>query len=270
MKIQVLCATMHQKDFSKIEEMNIKTDVIFANQAEETEYIKCSKNGFCAQMITTATRGVGVNRNIALMNAEADICMIADDDMRYIDNYAEIVKKAFEKIANADAIVFNIENANGVAERIKRRKNGKIKKVRLYNCLNYGAARIALRNKSIKRENIYFSRLFGGGTIYSCGEDSIFIWNLIKSGLNVYTYPVKIAEVKQDTSTWFKGYNKKYLYDKGALFAALSKELASLLCLQELIRHKKIYKEADVSFFEAYKLMKEGIRGFKELREYEE
>ena len=267
MKVQVLCATMHQKDFSKISEMNIKTDVVFANQADSVSYTEQRKNGFCAQMITTATRGVGINRNIALMSADADVCLIADDDMRYVDNYAEIVEKAFSALPDADAIIFNIDT---IGADFGRRKNTKIKRLHFYNCLNYGAARIALKNNVLKRENIYFSRLFGGGTIYSCGEDSIFIWNLIKKGFRLYAYPVKIAEVKQDTSTWFKGYNKKYLYDKGALFAALSKKFARAFCLQELARHKNIYKEAGVSFFEAYRLMKDGIRGYKELREYKE
>lgn len=31
-KFELLCVTMHQKDFSKIQEMNIHSDVVFANQ----------------------------------------------------------------------------------------------------------------------------------------------------------------------------------------------------------------------------------------------
>lgn len=31
-KFELLCVTMHQKDFSKLQEMNIRSDVVFANQ----------------------------------------------------------------------------------------------------------------------------------------------------------------------------------------------------------------------------------------------
>ena len=33
-RVQVLVATMHQKDFSKLQEMNIQTDAVFANQSD--------------------------------------------------------------------------------------------------------------------------------------------------------------------------------------------------------------------------------------------
>ncbi len=33
LSFEVLCVTMNQNDFSKIKEMNINSDVVFANQA---------------------------------------------------------------------------------------------------------------------------------------------------------------------------------------------------------------------------------------------
>ena len=55
-KLQVLVATMGQKDFSKIEEMNIASDVIFANQSDDTKYDEKRFDGYLAKMITTGTR----------------------------------------------------------------------------------------------------------------------------------------------------------------------------------------------------------------------
>ena len=44
-KLEVLCVTMHQKDFSKIREMNINADVVFANQAKTIlNYTDCIIN----------------------------------------------------------------------------------------------------------------------------------------------------------------------------------------------------------------------------------
>ena len=36
-KLQVLVATMHQKDLSLVEKMNIRCDAVIANQADKNE-----------------------------------------------------------------------------------------------------------------------------------------------------------------------------------------------------------------------------------------
>lgn len=50
MKLQVLVATMNQKDFSLFEKMNIQCDVIFANQENENRYEWIEVNGCQAIM----------------------------------------------------------------------------------------------------------------------------------------------------------------------------------------------------------------------------
>ena len=134
--------------------------------------------------------------------------------------------------------------------------------------MNYGACRLAVRAKSIKKFNISFNDCFGGGNIYSCGEDSLFIYEMLKKHLKIYVHPYILGYAKQDTSTWFTGYNEKFLYDKGAFFCALSRKNAKLLCLQLLLRHKEMYKDANLNFMQAYKLMCNGIKGYDGLERY--
>ena len=38
LSFEILCVTMYQKDFSKIGEMNIHSNVVFANQCDRTSY----------------------------------------------------------------------------------------------------------------------------------------------------------------------------------------------------------------------------------------
>ena len=68
MNFEVLVATMHQSDFSKISEMNISSDVVFANQCDRTAYEELRFDGHTAKMISTETRGVGMNRNLSLIH----------------------------------------------------------------------------------------------------------------------------------------------------------------------------------------------------------
>lgn len=267
MKVQVLVAAMNQKDHSLLEKMNIQTDAIIANQCDYNSVEEFDYKGNKIKYLNFAERGVGLNRNNALLRADGDVIVIADEDVVYVDGYEEIVKKAFNDIPDADAVIFNI-NVEGRGG--DRRQNQEIKRIRFHNALNYGAVRTAVKTKSAKRENINFHTCFGGGTKYSCGEDTLFIVDMLKAGLKIYAYPVAISTAYQLSSTWFNGYNKKYLHDKGALFSALSKKWCFLLCLQDLIRHPRIYKEAKVSFFEALKLMRQGKNNFKKLVTYNE
>ena len=69
MRVQVVVATMHQKDFSKYSDMNLKTDAVFANQTIGNEKKSVNIGGKLVEMVSTDTRGVGINRNIGLMNA---------------------------------------------------------------------------------------------------------------------------------------------------------------------------------------------------------
>ena len=171
-KVEVLCVTMNQNDFKKINEMNISTNVVFANQANDTRYEEICYGDNIAKMITTNTKGVGTNRNLALMYATGEYLLFSDDDLKYIDGYSQVTQEAFAKIPKADCIIFNIETKGAV---VNRRKNQKIKRIKWYNALNYGAVRIAVKKSAISRKNIMFNTNFGGGTPFSCGEDTLYI-----------------------------------------------------------------------------------------------
>lgn len=271
MTIQVLCATMYQKDFSKFEQMNVQSDIIYANQSDYTGYDEKAIDGYKAQMVTTQTRGVSKNRNLCLIYADADILLFSDDDMVYYDGYCEEILRAFEEFPRADAFIFNINTEkDGMIIDAGRRENNDIKRVNFLNCMNYGTCRLAVKRKSVEKKNLSFNECFGGGNIYSNGEDVLFICSLLKNKLKIYAYPYTIGTARQDTSTWFTGYNKKFLYDKGALFAAISKLFAKPLCIQFMLRHREIYKNAQLSFFEAYGIMRKGIKGYENLISYDE
>ena len=258
MKIETLAVMMNQSGLEKFNSMNIQSDAVFANQCESYGYIEKEINSYKVRMISTATIGVGLNRNMAMNLAEGDICILADDDMAYNDGYVEIVREAFEKTPSADIIIFNIET---LGEGAARRQNTKIKRVRNFNFMNYGAARVAFRRDAVLRKNIWFSHLFGGGAMYSSGEDTLFLRESLKKGLKIYTYPKSIGTVDQKISTWFTGYNEKYFFDKGALMEALFPGLRYLLnCLYFPARFAK---KTQMSFGEIKKQMMRGSSAFK-------
>jgi len=255
MRLQVLLSVMHQKNFNIVKKANIQTDAIIINQANSFKKEIFSHNGSHIQIITLDERGVGLSRNNALMRSTADIAVFGDEDIEYVDGYKDMILAAFDNSPQADMILFNVPSRNLNRPTYTIRSPGR---VRRYNCLKYGAVKMAIRVESFKRENIYFSLLFGGGAKYSSGEDSLFIYNAIKSGLKVFACPKIIGYVSQEDSTWFKGYTNEFFIHKGVFFGVLSPPLAYLLGLQYVIRKFNSF-HSEKSRLEALRLINKGI-----------
>ncbi len=259
MKMQVLVAALEQKNVSKlVKNMNIRTDAIIANQCDKNEYEEIIQGYNKIKVYNFNERGVGLNRNNALMRANADIVLMADDDIEYVDDYEKIIIQEFENNPKADMIVFNLEKKNKEKERIYIKKS---KRIHMYNCLRYGTARYAFRLNKIREKNIYFSLLFGGGAKYSCGEDSIFILEALKKGLRVFVSNKNIGYICERKSTCFNGYNEKFFFDRGVLFKCLFGKLAGIMSIQFLVRHRKILND-EIGMKDALKYM---LKGTKEL-----
>jgi len=259
MTLEVLCATMHQNDFSLIEKMNISGNAVFANQTDKNAYYEIEYDGNKAKMISTDTRGVGKNRNIALLHAAGDILLFADDDIRYNDNYAEGVLDAYSRFPDADMIVFSMDitkNGNTV-----RKVMGRDRRLRVFSALKYGTYVYSVRRDSLERANLWFSTMFGGGTEYLHGEDTLFILDALKR-LKVYSSSFCLGKCAKDISTCFKGYDDKYFFDQGVLYAAAFSWLAFPMAVQFCIRKCKKFR-AEMPLFSAIKNMIKGIRHFK-------
>ena len=254
MKIQVLVASMHQTDHSLLEKMNIQTDAIIANQCDRNEVEDFEWNGHKVKYLSFAERGVGLNRNNALMRADGDICLFADDDMVYVDGYADIIGRAFEENPRADVIVFNLIEKNSSRKQIQ-----KTSRVGYLNYLRYGTARVAFRLGAVKSQGIYFNQCFGGGTEHSHGEDNLFLNACLNKGLKIYAVPQSIATLTDERpSSWDTGYGEKYLKDQGILYKTISRRNFRLLCLQDAVRRHRKYK---MGIFKAYSTMIKGTKG---------
>ena len=107
-ELQVLVATMHQTDLSLWEKMNIGCDAILAYQADREEVTCRQTEQGTVKMITTTTRGVGLNRNIALLASEAEYLLFADEDVVYYDGAAREVCEAFRENPRADVLIMSV------------------------------------------------------------------------------------------------------------------------------------------------------------------
>lgn len=262
MTVQVLVATINQNDHSLLERMNIQTDAIVGNQCGRNEVEDFEYNNHSIKWISTDERGVGLNRNNTLFRATSDIVLFADDDVVYHDGYEKIVSDYYEAHPEADMVLFNF---------LIRRKNEefrhrvtKTQRVRKKSATKYGTYCISARREKLRFANICFHLDFGGGTKYSCGEDTIFLQECIEKGLKIYSTTTLIGVVDHGESTWFNSYNDKLFYDKGILFYFISKRFCRFYALYHCLKHRKKYSE--YGWKKAYGHMLKGISYAKKMR----
>lgn len=260
-RVEVLVATMNQIDLSLFEKMNIQTDVIFCNQCDRNEFIETEINGCRVRMLSTTTRGVGINRNLAMQLSSAEICLCADDDVVYVDGYEKIICEEFDKFPDANILGFSITRTNysGKCNFLNKTKKQKRNSI--------GTARLAYRNKVIKKSNLCFSTLFGGGGIYGSGEDALFLIEARARKLHIYESKEIIANVDYSSSTWFSGYNEKLFFDKGAWCRAAYPIMWRPLKYYLILKFKK---KSEFTYNKIIKLMNQGAKAYTKQIGYNE
>lgn len=248
MNLEVLLSVMNlnKKDLNK---MNITSKCTVINQCGVTKKEKY-KN---FNIYSYDEKGLSNSRNRGLEHITENIILLCDDDVIYNKDYEKIVIDEFKKNKKADVIIFNLECPN---RKVKMNKMNK--RLHFHNILRYSSWRIAFKRKSI--ENIKFNIMFGSGAKYRHGEDTLFLTECLRKKLRVYSNKNYIGKVYHNKSLWFKGYNEKFFYDKGALFTAINPNLRHLLILQYLIRHKEVLEI--IKFKKAFKLMLEGSKDY--------
>ncbi len=253
--MQLLVSTVNKTLEMLIKDMKIDSDAIIVNQCEKVTYEECSVNGHVIQFYSFAERGVGLSRNTALMRSTHEIALFSDEDISYVEGYETLVEKEFKEHPEADILLFQF---NVCPER-KTYDTRTFKRVYWYNSGRYPTFCMAIRTNRVKERNITFSLLFGGGALYSNGEDSLFLQECLKKGLRVYATPVLLGKEVARESTWFQGYTEKFFYDRGVLYKHLYGKIAYVIACRFLWKHR--YKMCHtISMKEAYQYMKQGMK----------
>lgn len=240
MKLEVLVTTMHQKDFSKYTEMNLQTDAVIANQTDRDECMITCINGCNVKLISTSGRGLSRNRNIALAHASqnSDLVLFADDDLVFDDGYEKKIIEEFERHPEAEAIKFNLHDLSAT-RKISMRRIERYEKATRRNMSSSGVCGVILKTEALKKYNLHFHENFGTGTGNYCGEDTIFLMELIDKKVKFYRSPVDIAGIDQTESTWFQGHNERFFTTAGMVIGTIYPRLSYLIVVRSAYKFSK-------------------------------
>lgn len=262
MRLQHIISTMHQTDFSVLEPMNCKCDMLVVNQTDEEKTEQTVLSGCSAKMIYTTERGLSNSRNMLLENADGDVVLIGDDDLVYVEGYEKIIAEAHEKYPEADIIAFNFTES----EFENTRKHAvEPTYLNLFSISKTSSVEITIKLERVKEKNISFDTLLGLGARFGSGEENAFLADCLRAGLKILYIPQVICYIPpmpEERVKWQDGFNEDYFVKKGACFHRIYKNKFLLFSAAFiLLKKRNIFKNVPV-----LKAISWMIRGKKEYK----
>ena len=243
---------MHQEDVSLAVKSKVSGNILIINQTDWEDIVRIEERERNIRMISTTERGLSRSRNMAIQNAEGEICLLSDDDEEFAEGYAERIERYFEQLSDADIIAFDLGNK---VTRLKPciSRVGRLTSLRLCSC------QLAFRRKSILQAGVWFDPYMGSGSGNGCGEENKFLLDCLKAGLKIYYVPEQIAVLKTQESAWFFGFDKEFFYQRGAATRYMLGFVPSILYgLYYVLTKKRLYKET-IPMKSAFAALMKGI-----------
>lgn len=215
MEVEVLMSTMNQKKISdlKLESKNINNiKTLIINQSNNMNNFNEGK----VRMYNFNEVGLSRSRNRAIENAEGEISIIADDDIKYKLGSFDIIRDKFNANPEADIITFQVETPD------KKPYKGYSNNEFWHNkrtIMKVSSIEIAFRSKKVLESGIRFDENFGLGSKYQSGEENIFLLDCLNKGLKVKYVPIPIVIHDVESSGSLR--SQSSIYSKGALFTRL-------------------------------------------------
>ena len=252
MKLEILMSCMHQTNDDLVHKSHLTGNVVVINQCDTEKYEEYNTKNGKTRMFFTKQRGLTKSRNMAIRNSNADVCLLCDDDETFVSGYESKILRAYEKLQDADVIIFKMVNRTpSFPDKVIRLKFPQTMKVSSWQ--------ISFKRKSIISKNIKFDELLGAGTGNGAEEELKFLLDCEKAGLNIYYVPVMIASVKQEESTWNDGFTENFFENRGATTRyILGAPVAIVYAIYYVIRKRPEYKK-NISSKVAFKAVFRGI-----------
>jgi hypothetical protein len=263
LKLEILLSTMNRNSLSFLEALfpdgNYRDyNILIINQTSENHLIESELPNI--RVINSFEKGLSKSRNLAIKNAIGDICLIADDDVIYCNNFEKIIVDSFKKQTQADVITFKMKDFHGRDFKKYSRSNWH----NLESLKQVNSVVIAFKLESVVKKKIVFNPLFGLGSIFETAEEYIFIRDCLKTKLKLWFESQYILSHDINSSGKDVG-SDKLVYANAALYYKYSSFLGYLrLCKLIWVLKKDNY--IDISQIVAkYKIGLRGVLAYKKI-----
>lgn len=190
------------------------------------------------RVFTSPTKGLSINRNIALSKAEAPILLISDDDVEYTPERLLSIIEKFEEYNDQDIITFRYESSNNV----KKYPSSKCYLSNPTKGYYVTSFEIAFRKDAVKGK-IWFNENFGIGAKFPSGEEDVFIKDCLDAGLKGIFIPMTIVTHESSTTSQRNLTFASRPQTKGAVFLRLHPYSWPLRMLAHAAREIPLWKK---------------------------
>ncbi len=260
---EILISTMFRSDISFLETMFPNGDysmypILIVNQTDAERQLQVDQGTI--RVINTEERGLPQSRNMAIRNAIGEICLVADDDVLYVNDLESIILNGYTTYPDAAVITFQLMNTKGKLYRsypdITEHTSKHI------NTVN--GVVISFKKKMLLEKEVLYNPHFGLGTTFGTANEYVFMKNVLRAKLPAYFVPEVILTHPDESSGQASG-SDRVLYARGALTYKYYGVLSYLWVFKYvffLVRHKYIsVKDA----FAKAKIGYSGIKRYKQL-----
>ena len=168
------------------------------------------------KIVRSDTKGLAVNRNIAISKATAPILLVSDDDVVYSKEWLAAIIDAFDTHKEADIIAFRYTSSGNN----KYYPSASVSLDTPPKGYFVSSIEIAFRKDAIKGK-IWFNENFGVGAMFPSGEEDIFLRDCLDAGIKGIFLPVTIARHDHATTSGRNLMLPSRPLTKGAVFLRL-------------------------------------------------
>lgn len=235
MKIVFFVSTTDDENILEFKKNNPQLkNIIFINQLIKKDFSNFKEH---PNVITFREKGLSKSRNRGIMQSDADIIVLTDNDIVFVENSEQLICETFNSNPKIDIATFKI-----MTPQKKSYKNYKSREFKhnIFSIMKVSSAEIVIKRKSI--EGIKYDERFGLGTDLPSGEENIFLSLCLARNLQIRFFPKTLCYHEMESS----GKNLSNIPTsraKGYIFKAIFGGLYFLPCFYFAIKKYPIYKK---------------------------
>ena len=250
--LEILIATVNRDSLDFLKAMFSKVNlqdytILIVNQTTKEKLLKSDNPKL--RIINSFEKGLSKSRNLAIENAIAPICLLADDDVVFIPGFEEKIRKAHSK-HKAEIITFQTETTEGNLYWKYPKKSTVHTDFITRKTLSI---EITFKREGLK--TLRFNEDFGLGAKFEDAENYIFLSEAKKRGLGMFFVPETLSvhppisssdEVESDRLLYAKSAVSSYKYGKKAYLWVL--KFVFFLFRKKYISASEIKHKLNVGF----------------------
>lgn len=160
---------------------------------------------------TYRDQGLTKSRNLAITKSTADICLLADDDVFYLENALPELISVFDRHPDEDVIGFRFSAQKDKPLSKCTKNRADVSRLSDYHqATGFWSAQIAFRRESILDREIHFNERIGMGTNIPAGCETLFLSECFHNHLNIASCNLELLILNFRHQTFKERLHKKF------------------------------------------------------------